>query len=296
MRENPLRLKEISRLVARQLGHITRLQLLRAGLNPAWIERHVASGELIPVHAGVYAVGHIPVHAHARAWAAILACGPDAVLSHAAAAALWKVAEWPATLEVTAPAEHRRPGIHTHRSGTLGSSEVRTHQGIRLTAPVRTVIDLQPRLSDARLCRTIDDLRVVGHLRSAGFSELCARSSRVMRLLGDVEGFSRSELEDRFRAFLVEYGLPLPEFNVRLPGNGREVDALYRAERLIIELDSWSRHSARTSFERDREIDEWATDSEYSTVRVTHLRLTDPDKATLLAARITRILARAHQS
>jgi hypothetical protein len=44
--------EEIARLIVTQLGHITRAQLLAAGSHPSWIERHLQTGELIPIHAG----------------------------------------------------------------------------------------------------------------------------------------------------------------------------------------------------------------------------------------------------
>jgi very-short-patch-repair endonuclease len=293
VRENPLHTKKMSHLIAGQLGHITRRQLLAAGVRPAWVERHTAGGELIAVHAGVYAVGHAPRHAYARACAAVLACGVDAALSHSAAAALWGVADWPSTLEVIAPREHRRPGIHTHRSRTLSPRDLRTHHGVRTTAPVRTVIDIQSRLTDARLSRIVNDLRVAGHIGPTAFAELCTESPRVGRLLGDADGYSASVLEDRFRAFLIAYDLPTPAFNARLRESGREVDALYRDARLIIELDSWTHHHNRSSFERDRDLDERAMDDLYTTVRVTGRRLSDKAKAQTTAERIRRILARS---
>ena len=200
----------MSRLVARQLGHITRAQLLALGATPGWIESQLHLGHLIGVHAGVYAVGHVPRHAHARATAAVLACGEGAALSHLAAAALWGVAQWPRLLEVTARREHRRPGIWTHRSRTLTGAELRIHQGIRVTSPPRTVLDIERRLTDARLVRVVNDLRVAGHLGAADFARLGARSVRVGELLG-AGGLTRSELEDLSRRFITRHRLPMPE-------------------------------------------------------------------------------------
>jgi very-short-patch-repair endonuclease len=264
---------QISTLADRQLGHVTRGQLLEIGVAPSWIRSQVRASRLIPVHGGVYAVGHVPRHAHGRAVAAVLACGAGAVLSHAAAAALWEVGEWPARLEVSAPRERRRPGIRTHRSSTLSAHEARVRHGVPVTSPVRTVIDLQRRLTDPRLIRLVNELRVAGHLGPSAFTELCARSGRVERLLGDGELLTRSELEDLFRRFVTRHRLPMPELNVELPG-GREVDALYRDARLIVEVDSWRFHRDRASFERDRAKDARALAEDYRTLRTTDRRLT----------------------
>lgn len=245
-------------------------------------------GWLVRVHAGVYALGHVPRHAHARAMAAVLACGDGAALSHAAAVALWDAGEWPATLEVTAPHERRRPGIRTHRSQRLDRGEVRTHHGVRVTAPVRTVLDMQPRLGDDTLTRLVDDLRIAGHLGPTAFERLRARSIRLDDLLGD-GGLTRSRLEQLFRHFVAHHRMPMPEIGARLPENGREVDALYRAARLIIEVDSWKYHRDRASFERDRAKDARALADGYRTLRTTDRRLRRAGDAE--ADTIRRILA-----
>jgi hypothetical protein len=70
----------------------------------------------------------------------VLACGPDAALSHRSAAALWQIVpRWPSTPEVTAPSKHRLEGIHVHRSPHIDAT---SHYGIRVTTPLRTLVDL----------------------------------------------------------------------------------------------------------------------------------------------------------
>ena len=253
---------------------------------------------LIRVHAGLYAVGHVPEHAHAQAYGAVLACGEDVALSHASSAALWDAGKWPQVPEVTACRQIRRPGIHSHQSRTLARGDVRSHLGIRVTSPARTALDLQPRLSDPQLVRLVNDLRVAGHLRSGAFVSLCARSPRIDRLLGSgAEGAgdgtpgrpTRSALEDTFRRFTARHGLAMPVIGAILTHNGREVDALFVEQKLIIEVDSWAFHSSRASFERDRAKDADALAHGYRTLRVTNERLSldGADEA----ARIERILA-----
>jgi hypothetical protein len=288
--EKPLHRKDPSRIFERQLGHITRWQLLDLGFTAAWIDYRVATGELISVHSGVYAVGHVPQHAHARSLAAVLACGDGAALSHAAAAALWDVMDWPRSLEVTSPRQRRRPGITTHRSSTLTAKDVRKRHGVPVTSPARTVLDLQPRLTDARLQRVVNDLRIAGHLNTTAFRRLCDDSTRIATLLGDTERATRSGLEDQFRRFVTRHGLPMPEINAVLD-NGREVDALYRAEKLIVEVDSWKFHSDRAAFERDRAKDTRALADGYRTVRITDRRMKRGGEEE--ADQIRRILAQA---
>ena len=283
---------EISRLIVKQLGYVTREQLRTAGVHPSWIERHIQLGDLIAVHAGVYAVGHVPRHAHCRSMAAVLACGPDAVLSHGAAVALYGLGEWPAILHVTAPRQRRRPGIETHRSATLARRDVRRQHGIPVTSPVRTVLDVQAQKTDAGLTRLINDARNAGLLRPAALRELMARSERAARAIDDPrQRPTRSELEDLFRRFCRRHRLPMPLINAIIAElDGREVDAFYPEHRLIVELDSWKFHQSRAKFERDRELDAEALADGFETVRITQRRLERGGARE--AARIRKILAR----
>ena len=222
--------------------------------------------------------------------AAVLACGEGAALSHWSAAALWDVGRMAGALEVTAPRHRGAPGDRpTAPDARRPTSADATGP---VTSPVRTVLDLQPQLTDARLIRMVNDLRSAGHLRATAFGELCRRSRRVARLLGD-GGLTRSALEDLFRAFVTRHGLAMPELNARLRigGRMREVDALYREAKLIIELDSWRFHRDRASFERDRAKDAAALADGFRTLRSTHRRLSEGGERE--AATIREILGAA---
>ncbi|MFL5861948.1 MAG: DUF559 domain-containing protein [Solirubrobacteraceae bacterium] len=267
---------------------MTRQQLLELAVPSATIAYWVTNRRLVRVHAGVYAVGHRQHSGAARAMAAVLACDPGAVLSHGSAAALWGVRPWPRTPEVTCALERRRPGIRTHRTETLITKHVRTHRNIRVTSPARTVLDLLPRLTDAELIRMVNDLRLAGHLRPAELRRLVEASQRVKALLDPDQAPTRSEFEDRFLAFTAEYGLPQPQLNVTL--FGREVDALFAEEKVIVELDGWRFHQDHSSFESDRERDATAAEHGYLTIRITWARLRDDPARE--AARLHTTLAR----
>lgn len=96
--------------------------------------------------------------------------------------------------------------------------------------------------------------------------------------------FTRSTFEDRFKALCDTYGLPTPRFNTHVCGY--EVDALFEAEKLIVELDSWEFHRDRTSFVNDRNRDADTLAAGYATVRMTWERPDDTE-----AKRLARILA-----
>jgi very-short-patch-repair endonuclease len=113
----------------------------------------------------------------------------------------------------------------------------------------------------------------------------------IRRLLADARAVTRtrSPLEDRFQRFCHFYGLPPYSSNVDVLGE--EVDALWPAAKLIVELDSWEFHSHRAAFQRDRARDTRLLVAGYRTVRVTHDRL--DTEAPILATEIRELL-RAH--
>ncbi|HEX3834234.1 MAG TPA: type IV toxin-antitoxin system AbiEi family antitoxin domain-containing protein [Solirubrobacteraceae bacterium] len=263
----------------RQHGHVTREQLLTLGLSARAIAARVRAGKLIRVHAGVYAVGAPRRTALARAAAAVLACGPQAALSHESALALWGLREWPATPEVTAATEKRRPGIRTHRSTTLGR-DVRTEQAVRTTNPVRTIIDIAPRRTDRQLTRLVQNARLKRHLNDTSLRRLLLRCPRLQPLIDPTQNPTKSELEDDFVAWIIKHKLPMPRINTKLK-SGKEVDALYEKEKLIVELDGWPYHSGRKSFVSDHQRDSDHRTLGFDTVRYTGEQLTDVEAANL---------------
>jgi hypothetical protein len=284
----------IAVLAGRQHGYAARRQLLKLGLTASDIKYRVASGRLIPVHAGVYAVGHLPVAPVAHAAAAVLACGDGALLSHGSAATLWGFDKrWRTPYEVIAGSARRRPGITVHRSSTLTRRDGTRQLGIRVTTPARTILDIAPGRTDKRLTRIVNDAGHARLLSLNGLADVLERNphhpgaNRLLRFVDTPQkGMTRSELEDAFVAFVRQYGLPEPEINHRL--NGGERDILYRAEGVIVEIDSWEFHSDRTSFESDRNRDAEQLAAGIVTFRITEKRMkTQPATE---AARLQAIL------
>ena len=268
--------KRIAALAKRQRGYVTRRQLMRLGVGPDAIRYRVRIGRLIPVYAGVYAVGHLPTLPQDRAVGAVLACGPDAVLSHGSAATLWGIfGHWEMPFEVTVASLRRRRGIVVHRAKL--ERRDRTRQlGIRVTSPARTVLDIAPRLGDGQLARAVNELRRQ-HLRVYELADVLSRfprspaSARLRRFTENPTGPTRSEFEDAFLLFAERFGLPRPLVNARI---GRyTADVLFPDERVIVELDGWNFHSSRESFESDRERDAELLLRGYVTVRITWERL-----------------------
>ena len=259
----------IAQLAARQHGHVTRGQLIALGLAPRTITARVAAGQLIRVHAGVYAIGYRRVEPVARAAAAVLAAGEGAVLSHDSAAALWGLRRWPRVPEVTVRRCVRRPGITAHRSRTLARRDTTTQLGVRTTTAARTLRDIRPRLTRKQLIRLVNDARLAHLLDSDG----------AEALLGHRRNPTRSGLEDAFQRFVERHGLAQPETGADVAGD--EVDALFVAAKLIVELDDFDTHGDRATFASDRERDVAHADLGFQTIRLTRDQLTDDTAAIL---------------
>jgi hypothetical protein len=210
----------------------------------------------------VFAVGHTVLSREGRWMAAVLAAGADAALSHRSAAALWGIrATGRARIDVTAPRRmHARTGVQMHFAA-LGPEEATVHDGIPVTSPPRTLIDLAAVLPRGQLERAINEAE---RLR---LDVGCARSR--------APAITRSELEDRFLALLDEHDVPRPEVNValRLGDDWIELDCLWRRPRLIVELDGFDAHGTRAAFERDRARDRRLQAAGWRVARVTWRQL-----------------------
>lgn len=267
----------LARSAESQHGLLTRQQLLDAGLDDNAIHYRLKVGRLHRIHQRVYAIGHRPPSPLARALAAVLACGPGAVLSHHSAATLWELQpRWRLPLEVTARGNRRHRGVRLHRSRTLSDTDVTVQLGVPVTTVARTLLDLAATVDDASLARLLNEARIRRQLRAGEVESLLARAAgrataRLRRLVEPVEPPTRSHFEDAFLDFARGFGLPRPEVNQRIAGH--EVDMLWRERRLIVELDGYTFHSSRTAFEHDRRRDADLQAAGYRVVRITWQRL-----------------------
>jgi hypothetical protein len=285
-------------LATRQHGVVSHGQLLELGFGTRWIERRLAEGRFEAIHREVYSVGHSRLPRKGRWWAAVLAYGPGAVLSHHSAAVLWGLRRGRAEpIHVNAflgwQGSGRRPGIWLHRC-KLRAEETTSHEGIPATTATRTLFDLAEVMPFEELKKSAEAADRLNRLRLRELEQICelGRGRRalkpVRRLLAELgppdEG--RSPLETRFAAFVREHDLPTPAQNVDVLGH--EVDALWPGAKLIAELDSWEFHGQRAAFERDRARDPKLLIAGYRTIRVTHRRL--DREAEQLAAEIRQLL------
>lgn len=270
-------------LATRQHGVVSHRQLLRLGFEVRWIERRLEEGRFEAIHREVYSVGHSRVPGKGRWWAAVLAYGPGSVLSHQSAAVLWRLRRRrPGPIHVNAflgwQGTYRRKGIWLHRC-KLRPEEATVHDGIPVTTVARTLFDFAEvapyeevrKAAEAADRRNLLRLRELESVCERGRGRRALRPVRrlLVELGAPAEG--RSPLEIRFVEFLREHGIPAPAQNVLVLGH--EVDALWPAAKLVVELDSWEHHGDRAAFERDRARDPELMLAGYRTIRITHRRL-----------------------
>jgi very-short-patch-repair endonuclease len=293
----------IARIAERQAAAISHQQLLELGLGPRSISRAVARGRLHRVHRGVYSL--VPARArpaHADEWAAILACGPRAVISHRSAARLHGLrvvgADRQSEVElviVGGDRGRRRAGLLIHRCEALHPQELVRLHGLRATSVARTVLDLSPVIGGGMLEHLID--QALRRTSRTKLTEMLARhpgrpgSSRVRALLDparpSAETWSRAER--RLRDLIRRAGLPAPESNVSL--DGFIPDLLWREQQVIVEYDSVEVHSGLTALSRDGARHNRITVKRYQVIHVTWHYLSDRPEEVLVW--IATALARA---
>jgi predicted transcriptional regulator of viral defense system len=295
--------RAIAALAAEQYGVVSRRQLLDAGLTHAHVRARVASGRrLIPLHRGVYAVGHDRLTRDGHWLAAVLAAGPGAVLSHREAAALHglRPSDRPA-IDVTVAARRRLPGVQIHRVRRLHAADVTDVAGIPVTAVARTLVDLADVVPPRALRKAFEEAERSHRLDVRAVEAVLARTrgrngsgaERVRATVADLAAagttITRSTLEDRFLSLLDAHGLPRPLTNHWL--HGMEVDAHWSGTNVVAELDGWDPHRTRHAFQRDRERSAELAAEGYVVLRFTHHHVTS--RPAWVAHQVRRVLAQA---
>jgi len=201
---------------------------------------------------------------HAKWVAALLACGPGSVLSHGSAAALWEFGSEPGDLvEVSLPAgmRSRQPGIRVHRRAALRPHELTEHEGVAVTSPIRTLIDLATQLTPTRLERAVNEADKLERVRAdALYAALADHGGEpgigpLRRLLDPLHfRLSDSELERAMRPVAKRAGLPVPETKVWV--NEFEVDFFWPELGIVVEADGLRYHRTASQQRRGLQRDQ----------------------------------------
>jgi very-short-patch-repair endonuclease len=289
-------------LARRQHGVVTRRQLLGLGLTKGGIEHRVARGRLHPVGRGIYAVGRPELTRKGRLMAAVLACGGQgkAAISHASAAALLGIAPEPGgPIEVTRASRDsaRVQHVRVHRRVSLRPGWWGLYEGIPVTSPAQTLIDIATRLGAREMERATNEADRLGLVRTDALREALEAhpgEEGVARLRQILDRrtfrYTRSELERDFLPLARAAGLPMPQTSIWL--NGHEVDFFFAGLGLVVETDGLTYHRTAAQQAKDEERDQDHTAAGLTPLRFSHGQIKfEPERVRRVLAATARTIA-----
>ncbi|HSK49498.1 MAG TPA: DUF559 domain-containing protein [Solirubrobacterales bacterium] len=237
--------------------------------------------------------------------AAVFACGDEAVVSHATAAAFWGLRDkWPVTIDVIVPCEQGRKidGIRAHRCRYPAPEEITEVAGISCTTPARTLVDMAGTFGTYSLRLAVEQAAVrklldLDDLDRAMQRGRGRRGLPVLRAIADdwraPDGQVpdvRSIFEARVLPRLLALGFERPACNRTLHIDGHRLtpDFYWERQRLIVETDGAETHATPPAFRHDRWRDQVLMANGYRATRVAweHIR----DELDETVGRIRRML------
>lgn len=231
--------RRVVRIAELQGGCVTRRQLVRVGASTSAVGRLCDKGWLLPIHRGVYAVGHLPRTHEEGWWGCVLACGKDAKVSAGTSAAAHALLRPHSRVHVTTPSKRSRPGVANHTADT----ETVWIGGLPCTTVARTVLDLAGCVPAGVLESAVRQAQVRGVLDLRALAELTlafprARGVRRLRcILGDpvLLAPTRSKPERIALRALLDAGWEWPQVGKAVAGE--DVDFSWPGPRLVLEID-----------------------------------------------------------
>jgi very-short-patch-repair endonuclease len=291
-------------LADRQDGVVTYWQLRARGYTRHQIQRRVEAGILHVIYRGVYAVGRRKLTVRGRWMAAVLACGPGAVLSHHDAVGLHDLrrAGNRKAIHVTVAGSNRsRPGIHVHNVRHLHPDDCTMVGGIPVTTVHRALLDYAETARPQELRWAFEaydrlDLLDMRELEAVTARNPGRRGIKPLRALMSVyrgAPDTRSGNERRFLAIIREAGLPEPSVNVVVAGI--VVDFYWPRQRLVVEVDSYMFHHTPADRAEDRRKARILRATGCAVLRVTDVELAEAPEAVVgdVSERLSACAARS---
>ena len=224
--------------------------------------------------------------------AAVLASGPDGLLSHRSAAALWGLRGYSeGAIHVTVPRKSPSSKPIKRHFSVVPTDERAVKEGVPVASAHRTICDLAATASVDEVAAMIKEAEYLNLWDRLSLWDLLERHpgkrgsrnlrSALDRITEEPPGGKRSKLEERFAPFLRRYRLALPRFNdwILLGPKRFQVDCHWPDRRLIVELDGWEGHSSRSAFQDDRARDRALHVAGYSVTHLTWNQLDEEPEA-----------------
>ena len=272
------RVDDISGLLARQCGVVSRHQVLAAGADDSLIARKLRRREWARVHPGVYAYHTGPLTWQQREWAALLYAAPAALAGRSALRAHGVHGhDTDDCIDVVVAHDRRldgRPGVQIQRSRhydrvvqtNLTPPRVRIeHALVRVAVAAPTDDASVGVLADGCQTRRTTAARLADELRA---SPRLPRRELLLAILEDVAAGALSVMERRFLVHVERaHGLPRGrrQGSERTPSGAVQRDVEYVEQALLLELDG--------RFGHELSLDRW-DDLDRDIVAATTGRLT----------------------
>lgn len=264
----------------------TRQQAAEVGTDPGQLRRMVAQGDIRRVLRGVYTSADTPDTVQTRCAAARLVTAEHVVVCDRTAAWIWGVDVFEhRELEILPPLEtwalrgHPRVTRDGCKGGTrdLSSDDIVEVEGLRVTTPLRTALDLACRLTARDGLAALDQFMRLYELTREDYQRGLLRyyrrrgvvQARMLVLVAD--GRSESPGESWVRMAILESGLPLPELQFWVDVDGvptYRIDMGYPRHRVAVEYDGIAFHDGPEARRRDAERREWLRDHGWTVIVV----------------------------
>lgn len=178
-------------MASSQGGYFTAAQAHEAGFSVRLLQHHASTGRFRRIHRGVYRLRDYPASPHDEVIAAVMAVSGGAVVSHESALDILGLSDViPNAIHLTVPRTKRHapalPGVVVHTTTRpLDQRDVIVHEAIRVTSPVRTILDTaESGTGPEQVEAAIRDAEQRGLLTFRQLLEAArARNGRVQRLI-----------------------------------------------------------------------------------------------------------------
>lgn len=269
-----------------QDGVFTRDQAIAAGLTRNQIQWNLQTGrwdQMFPCVYRIHGGAAKPIH---RLRGALLWAGEGSIASHLSAAYLWNIVDRFPPIEVTARVKHKPISDIALHHRKIADSESKIIDGLAVTTPVRTLLDLASRdrwlteiALDAFLRNKLVTLEEVTRFIDAvgGRGVRGTKPLRELLALRQPGDLVESALERRLVNAMRRWGLPEPvsQHQVILGGRIFRIDFAYPDLLVGIEADGYKYHSGRERFDRDTSRRNQLAASGWLMIHVTWARLKD---------------------
>jgi predicted transcriptional regulator of viral defense system len=180
--------QQLYEIAEQQAGYFTAAQAQAVGFSRPLLSYYTKAGRFDRVRQGIYRLVQFPGSPYEDLFVAWLRTGPDSVISHESALAVYELSDvLPGEAHVIVPrtASRRRKGIRLH-TNRLETDEVTQRAGLPITAVARTIADvIASGLAQEQVGQAVQEaLRRGLTTRESLLAQAVRRGGKIDRVLG----------------------------------------------------------------------------------------------------------------